>query len=86
VAGATRLVTGASGVAPGSSVRFLGEFFIIAGAFALGHVLNFGNLAYVTNSYGKLCSLIRAMSVGNEPSAPPLSPGLLGADVKVLAK
>jgi hypothetical protein len=86
VAGATCLVTGASGVTLGSSVHFPGEFFITAGAFAPGHVLNFGNLSYITDNYGKLCSLIRATSAGNEPLALPPPPGLLGADVEVLAQ
>jgi hypothetical protein len=35
-------------------VRFPGEFFIIAGAFAPGQVLNFGSLAYIINCYGEL--------------------------------
>jgi hypothetical protein len=36
VAGATRLIAEASGTAPDGSVRFLGEFSIIVGAFAAG--------------------------------------------------
>ena len=36
MAGATRLITGASGTTPDSGVRFLGEFSIMAGTFALG--------------------------------------------------
>jgi hypothetical protein len=43
LAGATRLVTGASGTAPDGSVSLLGEFFIIASTFALGQVLVFFN-------------------------------------------
>ena len=36
VAGATRLVARASGIAPDGGLRFPGEFSIMAGAFALG--------------------------------------------------
>jgi hypothetical protein len=36
VAGATHLIIGASGTTPDGSVRFHGEFFITADAFALG--------------------------------------------------
>jgi hypothetical protein len=53
VAGATRLVAGASGVTPDGGVRFPGKFFVMAGAFTLGQVLNFGSLAYVDDRYGK---------------------------------
>ena len=34
VVGATRLIAGASGTAPDGGIRFPGEFFITAGAFA----------------------------------------------------
>ena len=54
VAGATRLIAIASGTAPDGGVYFPGEFFIIAGAFAPGQVLNFGSLAYVIDCYGEL--------------------------------
>jgi hypothetical protein len=50
VAAATRLVVGASGTALDGGVFFPGEFSIIAGAFALGQVLNFGRLSYVTTA------------------------------------
>jgi hypothetical protein len=85
VAGATRLVVGASGTAPDSGVRFPGEFFIIAGAFALGQVLNFGSLAYVSDCYGELRPLNGAALMGNELSVLPPLLGLLGADLEVLA-
>ena len=38
VAGATRLIVGASGATPDGGVRFLGEFFIMADTFTLGQV------------------------------------------------
>ena len=52
MARATCLITRASGAALDGGVRFLGEFFVMAGAFALGQVLNFGSLAYVADCYG----------------------------------
>jgi hypothetical protein len=85
VARATRLVAGASGTAPDSGVHFRGEFFIIANAFALGQVLNFGSLAYVSDCYGELRPLNGAAPMGNEFSALPPLLGLLGADPEVLA-
>ena len=36
VAGATRLIAGANNTTPDGGVRFLGEFIVVAGAFALG--------------------------------------------------
>jgi hypothetical protein len=54
VAGGTRLVAGASGIAPDDYVRFPGEFFITTSTFALVQVLNFGSLAYVADCYGEL--------------------------------
>jgi hypothetical protein len=85
VAGATRLITGASRTTLDGHVRFPGEFSIMAGAFALGQVLNFGSLAYLADCFGKLCPLHEAASTGNKPPAPPPPLGLLGADLKVLA-
>ena len=67
VAGATRLVTGASGTALDGGVCFPGEFSIVAGAFAPGQVLNFGSLAYVTDCYSELRPLHGAAPVGNKP-------------------
>ena len=83
--GDTCLVTEASGTAPDSGVRFLGEFSIMVGAFALGQVLNFGSQAYVVDYYGELCLLHGATPVGNVPlvSSPPLGPSR--ADLEVLA-
>jgi hypothetical protein len=60
VAGATRLVAGASDTTLDGGVHFLGEFFITTSTFALGQVLKFGSLAYITNCYGKLRLLDRA--------------------------
>ena len=54
VAGATRLIAGASDTAPDGGVRFPGEFSVIVGAFALVQVPNFGSLAYVADYYGEL--------------------------------
>jgi hypothetical protein len=86
VAGATRLITGASGAVLDSNVRFPGEFFTTAGAFALGQILNFGSLAYIVDCYDELCSLDGATPVSNElPTLPP-PPGLLGPDLEVLAR
>ena len=85
MAGATRLVAGASGTTPNGGVCFPGEFFIIADAFTLGQVLNFWSLAYITDCYGELCSLHRAAPVGNEPPASPPPLGLLGVDLEVQA-
>ena len=85
VAGATRLVARASGTASDSSVRFPSEFFIMAGTFTLGQVLNFGSLAYVVDCYGELRLLHGATPVGSEPSASPPPPGPLRLDLKVLA-
>ena len=86
VVGATYLVAKAGSTAPDGGVRFPGELSVTAGAFASGQVLNFGSLAYVTDCYGKLCPLDRAASVGNELLASPPLPGLLGADLEVLAQ
>jgi hypothetical protein len=84
VAGATRLVTKASGTALDSGLRFPGEFSVVAGAFALGWVFNFGSLAYIADCYDELCPLHGVVPAGNEPSAPPPQPGLLGVDLEVL--
>ena len=86
MAGATRLIAGASGTALDGCVRFPSEFFVMAGAFAPGQVLNFGSLAYVTDCYGELCPLHGVVPAGNEsPVSPPL-PGLLGVYLEVLAR
>ena len=85
VAGATRLVAGASGTTPDGSVRFPGEFSVLADAFAPGQVLNFGSLAYIVDCYDELRPLHGATPVGNEPPVPPPPLGLLGAHLEVLA-
>jgi hypothetical protein len=72
VARATRLVTRASCTTIDDSVCFPGEFSVVAGAFALGQVLNFGTLAYVADFYSKLHLLHGAAPVGNEPRHRPL--------------
>ena len=85
VAGATRLIVGASGSALDGGVLFLSEFSIMVSAFTLGQVLNFGSLAYVTDCYGEPCPLNGAAPIGNKlPTLPP-STGLLGADLEDLA-
>jgi hypothetical protein len=85
VAGATHLVARASGATIDGSIRFLGEFFITANAFALDQVLNFGSLAYIPNCYGELCPLNGVALTSNElPTSPP-SLGLLGVNLEILA-
>ena len=84
--GATRLVARASGAAPDGGVSFPGEFFIMTGSFALGQVFNFGSLAHIADCYGELHSLNGAAPMGSKPPAPPSPLGLLGADLKVLAR
>jgi hypothetical protein len=83
---ATRLIAGASSTTPDGDVCFPDEFSIVVGAFALGQVLNFGRLAYIADSYDELHPLHGAALAGNEPSVPPPPPGLLGADLEVLAR
>jgi hypothetical protein len=85
VAKATRLITGASDTSIDCGVCFPSEFFITAGAFASGQVLNIGSLAYITDCYGKLCPLDGAAPVGNEPPASPPPLGLMRANLEVLA-
>ena len=85
MAGATRLIAGASGATPDGGVRFPGEFSIMVSAFALGQVLNFGSLAYIAYCYGEFHPLGRAALAGNEPPVSPPSLGLLGEDLEVLA-
>jgi hypothetical protein len=82
---ATWLVAGASGTTPDGGVRFPSEFFIIAGAFTSGRVLNFGSLAYVADYYSELPPLNGAVLAGNKLPVTPPPPGLLGADLEVLA-
>jgi hypothetical protein len=55
-------------------------------AFAPGQVLNFGSLAYVVDCYDKLHPLKEAAPAGDEPPTPPSLLGLLGADLRVLAR
>ena len=55
VTGATRLVTGASGIALDSGVCFPGEFSVMASAFTPGQVLNFGSLSNIAACYSELC-------------------------------
>jgi hypothetical protein len=86
VAGPTRLITGASSVATDSGVRFPGESSVAVGAFALVQVLNFGSLAYIADFYSELRPLHGAAPApGNKPPVSPPPPGLLGADLEVLA-
>ena len=85
MAEATCLVAGASGTTLDDGVCFPNEFFVMADAFALDQVIHFGSLANVIDSYGELCPLHGATLVGNGPLASPPLPGLLGADLKVLA-
>jgi hypothetical protein len=66
MAGATCLIARASGTALDDSVRFPDEFSVTADTFTSGQVLNFGNLAYVTDCYGELCPLHGAAPAGNE--------------------
>ena len=86
VAGATCLITGASGTTPDCGVCFPCVFFITTDAFAPGQVLNFGSLAYVTDYYTELCPLHEAVLAGNKPLVSPPLLGLLGADLEVLAR
>lgn len=86
VAGATCLVTGASGAALDGGVRFPGEFSVMADAFATGQVINFGTMFYVADCYGDLNPLKEATPTGNEPPTPPSLPSLLGADLEVLTQ
>jgi hypothetical protein len=81
MAGATRLIAGASNTTPYGGVRFPGEFFITASAFALGQVLHFGSLAYITVYYNELHSLNGLAPVHSEFLAPPPPPGSPGTDL-----
>ena len=85
VAGATHLIVGASDTALDGGVRFPGEFFITAGAFTSGQVLNFGSLDYVADCYSELRPLNGAAPVGNELLTPLLLLGILRAYLEVLA-
>jgi hypothetical protein len=85
VAGATRCVATASGATPDSGVCFPSELSVEAGAFALSQVLDFGSLSYIANCYGELRPHHGVVPAGNEPSVSSPSPGLLGADLEVLA-
>ena len=60
MAGATRLIAGASGAAPDGGVHFPGEFSITASTFAPNQVLNFESLAYVADRYSELRPLKEA--------------------------
>jgi hypothetical protein len=68
------LVVEASGTALDGSVYFPCEFSIVASAFALGQVLNFGSLAYSADCYSELHPLHGVVPVGNRP---PVSSPLL---------
>jgi hypothetical protein len=83
---ATRLIAGGGCVAPDGGARLPGEFSVTTNAFALGRVLHFGSLAYVTDGYGKLHPLKEVVLVDNKFLVPSSSPGLLGADLEVLAR
>ena len=67
VAEATCLVARESGAALDGCVGFPGEFFIMAGAFALGQFLNFGSLAYVVDCNGEHHLLNEAALASNDP-------------------
>jgi hypothetical protein len=84
VAGASRLIAGASDAALDGGIRFPGEFFVMASTFALGQVLNLGSLAYITDCYGELRPLHGAPPASNKPSRLPPPLGLLGANLEVL--
>jgi hypothetical protein len=86
MAGATRLITGASSTSLDGDVCFPGKFSIMASAFVLGQVLNIGSLAYVADCYGELHLLHGAAMTSNEPSvsSPPLGPSR--AYLEVLAQ
>ena len=75
MAGATHLVTEVSGTNPYCGVHFRDEFFVMAGAFILGQVLNFVSLAYVTNCYGEVHPLQGVAPVDNESWHRPLCQG-----------
>ena len=75
--GATCLVAGASSTAQDGGVHFLSEFSIMASAFTLSLVLNFGSQNYVTDCYDELHPLMDAAPVGNEPRHHPPCPALL---------
>jgi hypothetical protein len=85
VARATRLDARVGGTTPDDNVRFPDKFSITVGAFALDQVLNFESLVYVVDCYGELHPLHEAMPVGSEPPVSPSLPGLLGADLEILA-
>jgi hypothetical protein len=61
IVGATRLITGASGIALDDGIRFPSEFSVAIGAYALGQVLRFGSLAYITDCHNELRLLQRAV-------------------------
>jgi hypothetical protein len=86
VAGATHLIAGASGAILDCGVCFPSEFFVMTSTFTLGQVLNFGSLAYIADSYGELRPLKGAAPAGTEHLVLPPPPGLLGVDLKVLAR
>jgi hypothetical protein len=73
-----------AGTTPDGGIRYPSELFVTANAFALGQVLNFGTLAYITDCHSELHPLGRAALTSRELSVPPTLPGLLGADLKVL--
>jgi hypothetical protein len=81
----THLVVVANGIALDINVHFPSEFSIMADAFTLGQILNFGSLAYIADYYGELHPLHGAAPANNEPPVPPPLPKLLGANLKVLA-
>jgi hypothetical protein len=85
VAEATRLVAGASGATLDGGVRFPDEFSVTSSAFVLGQVLNFGTMAYIADCYGELCPLDGTAPASSELLASPTPPGLLVADLDVLA-
>jgi hypothetical protein len=86
MAEATCLIAGAGNATPDGDVRFPSEFFVAAGAFAPGQVLNFGSLAYITGYYDDLHPLDGAAPTGTESPVPPLPLSLLGANLDILAQ
>jgi hypothetical protein len=67
VARATCLIAKSKQHCPDGSIHFPDEFSITVGTFALGQVLNFRSLAYVTDCYDKLHLLKEVVPTGTEP-------------------
>ena len=85
MAGATRLIIGASDATIDGGIYFPNKFFITAGAFTLGQILNFGSLAYITDYHGELHLLNGDTPVDCVFLVLPLLLGSLRIDLKALA-